>query len=544
MKNKFYVPAFLLLIISLCIFILLPFKAQTAGDDYFYAYSVKKTLATGHIQISEAATATSVFPIIWASLLSALFGFSFETLHASTLFFLPITSVTAFFLLREFKVKSRMALFGSIFFISIPFIFQYAFTFLTDFPFLALEMLSLLFLAKGLKSGSPKGLLLGSIVSSLAFLTRQVGIFIPISAVVIYIFTAKNILISKKLINIFAISVVPAIAVIFYIAVFREGTVSQHVMNKRVSEIISELLFIKSLPIGMETWLRIIYICIEYIWQALGLFSLFAIAIVASNIERYLTRKTLKPLTLSIFAFVCIVLLEKIIYQNKTFLGFPLVLYRYESLYPMPWPNVWKYLVMITFLFLTTETFLNFHNLKISRTAMFLLTSCLLFLGSTALAGVDPKRYVMTLLPFFLIYLAVLSKKLKISGLIAIPILIFVLTDSLQMTKVRYDTNALAQQKALELVNRGISIDRVLPNLEHTWSLWYTIEDKYNLELQKAGGDKLKVKYPLTPGNQDYLIVSKENLRYGNLPQNYVLIEKTPFNSLFVSSYLLTVKKL
>ena len=112
------------------------------------------------------------------------------------------------------------------------------------------------------------------------------------------------------------------------------------------------------------------------------------------------------------------------------------------------------------------------------------------------------------------------------------------------MTKVRYDTNALAQQKALELVNRGISIDRVLPNLEHTWSLWYTIEDKYNLELQKAGGYKLKVKYPLTPGNQDYLIVSKENLRYGNLPQNYVLIEKTPFNSLFVSSYLLTVKKL
>ena len=190
MKNKFYVPAFLLLIISLCIFILLPFKAQTAGDDYFYAYSVKKTLETGHIQISEAATAASVFPIIWASLLSALFGFSFETLHASTLFFLPITSVTAFFLLREFKVKSRMALFGSIFFISIPFIFQYAFTFLTDFPFLALEMLSLLFLAKGLKSGSPKGLLLGSIVSSLAFLTRQVGIFIPISAVVIYIFTA------------------------------------------------------------------------------------------------------------------------------------------------------------------------------------------------------------------------------------------------------------------------------------------------------------------------------------------------------------------
>lgn len=543
-KKEAIVLALLLTIISLCIYLLLPFKAQTAGDDYFYAYSVKKSLETSKIQISEASTASQVFSIFWASLFSNLLGFSYKTLHISTVAFLPIATVSTYYLLKQFSVSSKKAFFASLFFISIPYFFQYSLTFLTDFPFLTLELLSLLFLVKGLKTDSVRVLIAGSLFSSLAFLTRQLGIFLPLSAAAGYLIASKNVSVPKKLSRILAITLMPALTLLVYTAVFREGTVSQYNMNRAVVQTINSLLFLKSPRAAQETWLQTIHVDIEFIWQALGFFSLFALAFIISNLKRYLKKQSLKPLLISLGAFAFIVLLEKVIYMDKTYLGFPLVLYRYESLLPIPWPHIWKFMVMISFIFLSTETILNLKNLKITRTAIFLSISFLIIFGLTSIAGPAHKKYVIPLLPYLLIYICFLSSKLRISALVALPILLFVLVDSLQMAKLRYDTNALAQQKALELVTHGVKIDRILPNLEHTWSLWYTIEDKYEQELQKVGGDKLKVKYPVTPDNQDYLIISKENLRYGNLPQNYVFIEKTAFNSLFVSSYLLTVKKL
>src|SRR3990167_2012205 len=534
----------IIVVTILLISLMFPLKNQTAGDDYAYAYSVKKSLETGRLYLSEATTATLVFPVLWAILFSSFLGFSFKTLHTSVVFFLPIIAITTYFLLKQFKLKPHLAFFASLFFISVPFIFQYAFTFLTDIPFLTLELLVLLFFVRGLKADKKGDLFLGSIFSALAFLTRQLGLLLPLSVLAAYIVTSRINIISRKYLSILAISVLPALTVILYILVFREGTVNQYIYGKRVSETIHSLLFARSASVGLEAWSRIIYVALEYFWQALGLFSLFAITVIASNFKRYLSKKAIKSLMLALIVFIGLVLLEKIVYMEKTYLGFPLVLYRYESLFPVPWPHIWKYLVMISFLFVTTESLLNLKNLKFTRTAIFLLTSFLLFLGMSAIAITSHKKYVMSLLPFFLIYICLLSKKLKISGLVAIPVLLFVLIDSLQMTKLRYDTNALAQQKGLEIVGRGIDIDRVLPNLEYTWSLWYTVEDKYAQELKKAGGDKLTVTYPVTPANQDYLIISKENIKYGNLPQKYLFIENSPFTSLFVSSYLLTIKKL
>ena len=543
-KKNMVVIISIIVVTILLISLMFPLKNQTAGDDYAYAYSVKKSLETGRLYLSEATTATLVFPVLWAILFSSFLGFSFKTLHTSVVFFLPIIAITTYFLLKQFKLKPHLAFFASLFFISVPFIFQYAFTFLTDIPFLTLELLVLLFFVRGLKADKKRDLFLGSFFAVLAFLTRQLGLLLPLCALAAYIVTSGINTISKKYLSILAISLLPALTVILYILVFREGTVNQYIYGKRVSETVHSLLFTRSASTGLEAWSRTIYVALEYFWQALGLLSLFVITVIVSNFKRYLSRRAIKPLAFSLFAFSSLVLLEKLFYMEKTYLGFPLVLYRYESLFPAPWPHIWKYLVMISFLFLTTETLLNFKNLKFTRTTIFLLTSSLLFLGMSSIAIPTHKKYVLSLLPFFLIYLCFLSKKLKVSAIIAVPILLFVLIDSLQMTKLRYDTNALAQQKSLKIVDKGVNIERVLPNLEYTWSLWYTIEARYAQELEKAGGDKLKVTYPVTPADQDYLIISKENIKYGNLPQKYLFIENSPFTSLFVSSYLITVKKL
>ena len=501
-KRKLIVPSFLLIIIVLLSLAMLPLKGQTAGDDYFYAYSVKKTIETGTIQIPEASTAASVFPIVWALIFSSLLGFSYETLHISTLIFLPVVLITSYYLLKQFKLDSHKAIFGSLFFISNPYFFQFAYTFLTDFPFLTLELLAILFFTLGLKNDRTKNLFIGSVFSTIAFLSRQLGLFFVAGALLATVLRRENIPIAKKIVRVFILLIVPVTTITFYVYFFKEGTVSQHNLGKTIGNSIDALLFLRSTQSGLSQWSRVIYVSLEFIWSAFGFFSLFTIAFILSNLKRYSSKKMILPLFVSLTLFTILVAFEKLVYMDKTFLGFPLVLYRYESFLPIPWAHVWKYLVMTSFVFVSMETLMNFKSFKITKSSLFLIISFVLVLAATAITPVNHKKYVLPLLPFFLIYIAYLSRRLRLSGLIAIPILLLVLVDSLQMAKLRYDTNALAQKKAMILVNNGISIDNVLPNLEYTWSLWYTIDDKYAQALKKAGGDKLKVKYPVTPDKQ------------------------------------------
>ena len=148
------------------------------------------------------------------------------------------------------------------------------------------------------------------------------------------------------------------------------------------------------------------------------------------------------------------------------------------------------------------------------------------------------------MLPFYLLLFAGVSRKIKIYVPIAILITAFIFIDSLQMAKLRYDENGMAQAKAIELKNQGIATERILPNLEYTWSLWFDMDTKLAEELKRVNGDKRKAKIPVTPANQDYIIISKEHLEYYKLPEKYMLLEKIPVRSLFVSSYMIVLKKI
>ena len=55
------------------------------GDDWEYARTVQRLLATGEFYRSPLVQATALFPAAWGALFAAALGFSFNTLRLSTL---------------------------------------------------------------------------------------------------------------------------------------------------------------------------------------------------------------------------------------------------------------------------------------------------------------------------------------------------------------------------------------------------------------------------------------------------------------------------
>lgn len=547
---------FLLILVLAVVVIMLPLREQTAGDDYVYALSVKHSIESGHLQVSEATAAALVFLVAWGAIFTKIFGFSLKTLQFSVIVLLPILTLAIYFLLRELKIEKNKSFFFTILFISIPFIFQYTYTFLTDMPYLTLEVLAIVFFIKAFKKISLLNFFLGSFFSCLAFLTRQIGIFIWVSALLTYlVFLTKH---DRRFFSLDTIKypllmcLPVVVTVIIYFIFFSEPTISQNRFYQSVVlKNISSLFYIHTSPALMiGAWLGLFYRVIEWFWLALGLFSPLAIIFLASNPREYMRAKLIKKTILSLVIFAILIIIESILFPGKVYLGFPLILYRYESLFPIPWPHIWKYLVLLSFLFLGTCVTVSkkpiakvYKLFKINKIFFFLFLSYLLILVSTAFAAMYYNKYVLPLLPFYLLLFALVSRKIKINIPVAIFVTAFIFIDSLQMAKLRYDENGLAQTKAIEIKNQGISAERILPNLEYTWSLWFDMDTNFAEELKRVNGDKKRAKIPITPANQDYIIISKEHLKYYKLPTNYQIIEKIPLKSLFVSTYLLVIRK-
>src|SRR5215510_12325087 len=77
--------ALCLLLFALLAALANPLHNFPMGDDWEYARTVARLLATGQFYRSPVVQATVFFPALWGALFSYLLGFSFVTLRLSTL---------------------------------------------------------------------------------------------------------------------------------------------------------------------------------------------------------------------------------------------------------------------------------------------------------------------------------------------------------------------------------------------------------------------------------------------------------------------------
>lgn len=201
---------FIILFYVIAIALNLPLRNSGFSDDFAYHHNVLNFLATHTVKLNEWGAVSFLFQLFWGVLFSILFGFSYATLHLSviTLFFFGI--VAFYYLLKEFGIESAKAAFLSCILAISPQVYRYAFSFMTDVPYLSLLLIFLYFAVKAINTKKIPFTILAVIVGNLAFLTRQVGLFLLISLFFVFFIMAlkKKIAFSHLLIVFITTSIV------------------------------------------------------------------------------------------------------------------------------------------------------------------------------------------------------------------------------------------------------------------------------------------------------------------------------------------------
>lgn len=161
------------------------------NDDWVYGLSVKSILSSGRFQLLDWSLATGLPQAYLGALLSWLFGFSFTVLRWSTLV-LGLGGVFATYgLLRALNANPRIALLGAASIAINPMYFALSNSFMTDVPFYALAVASLTATVHGFQSRQAGWLLLGTLISFPAILTRQFGLVLPLGFALAYLWTRQ-----------------------------------------------------------------------------------------------------------------------------------------------------------------------------------------------------------------------------------------------------------------------------------------------------------------------------------------------------------------
>jgi hypothetical protein len=152
-------------------------------DDWTYAWSVDHFLQTGALRFLEWSAHYPVAQILWGALWSQGLGYSFAVLRMATLI-LAWAGILAFYLtLREIEIPPLPASLGSLVFLFNPIMFMLSHSFMTDVPFVSVMNGALLFYARWSTRERTRDLALGSGLTIVAFLIRQLGVALAIAPI-------------------------------------------------------------------------------------------------------------------------------------------------------------------------------------------------------------------------------------------------------------------------------------------------------------------------------------------------------------------------
>lgn len=190
-KNPFGNGITTITVVYLLTFILmLPLKNVAFFDDFAYIRTVERLHQTGELKLSDWTTVAMVFQSYWALIFTKIFGFSIKILHLSNVVLFYIGLVFFYHLLKRLAISKEKAIFFTLFLLGFPWSFQFIYTFMSDTFYIPLSIITIYFYVRGLQASSHFSLLLGGFFAGLTFLTRQIGVSLPLAILCIYIYIA------------------------------------------------------------------------------------------------------------------------------------------------------------------------------------------------------------------------------------------------------------------------------------------------------------------------------------------------------------------
>ncbi len=150
-------------------------------DDWTYAWSVEHLLRRGELEVLDWSAVIPVGHAMWGAAWSAVLGFSFGTLRISTLVLGAVASIALYLILRELEAQRRTAFLGAFALAGNPVFLVLASSFMTDVPFVAFTLLSLLGYVRAVHRDDPRQLWWAGLWACLSCLDRQVGVLTPLA---------------------------------------------------------------------------------------------------------------------------------------------------------------------------------------------------------------------------------------------------------------------------------------------------------------------------------------------------------------------------
>lgn len=481
-----------LVLIYGAIFLLMrPIYNKAYDDDFAYAQSVRHLVLDRQFVISQWAAVPLVFQILWGGLFSFLFGFSFVTLTVSTLVLLAFGLVAFYLTCRLLGADDFLGMILSLVLLSFPWTLLFAFSFLSNIPYLSLFLISIYFYLCGLKKLSNKSLFWGSIFAFLAFLTRQTGIVLlpaVLAAMVLGRFPRRSFLFAASL---------PVLGLLVYFLWLSMGhqTFSQWFAMEHV------FWPTKILSMGVGEYVLAIVGRFGYYVSIIGapLLPLFLLVLPGFLREGTISKKRFLipwiiasivvflsffgPLYLDDFAInIKEVPVPETPFFFTTFANvfrlFPHDLYR----------QIWTIFVVFSVPFVTGMIVMLAVSLrsKPSTWKTFLLVSFfLLFVWTLVLPTVWPE-YTLSLMPFILLGILVLMKNLSLSREMATFTVLTMLFFSFLNAKVTHSVKGLLWQSSEGLVASGADPKDIKVDM-FSWYPWWEYEKTFDQDLSSVG---------------------------------------------------------
>ena len=151
------------------------------NDDWSYGIAVQRLVEEGVYDPTAWTSMSLLSQVLWGSLFSYLFGFSFEMLRLSTLSLSLLTLFGVYLIARQLNASGKVALFSTLLLAFNPVYLALSYTFMTDVPFMGFSTLALLFSLRYLNNESVFTLVIATAFATLAVLCRQTGLYVPIA---------------------------------------------------------------------------------------------------------------------------------------------------------------------------------------------------------------------------------------------------------------------------------------------------------------------------------------------------------------------------
>ena len=350
----------------------------------------------------------------------------------------------------------------------------------------------------------------------------------------------------EKLKKIFVAVLIPSLTICLYLLWLSNPnniTIPQIKYNNEFKKTLLNLV-----SFNPELYKIIIHRFLNQISQTMGILISMAILLVLSNIKivKNILLRRWKLFIFSTFIGGCFYLVDILWFPGKIYLGYPLLMYENELLFPIPWAKIWKILVAVSIPFWAAIISLSLFNIRKIRAEQFFLLCMLIGLSFLTLTSIFAwNKYILPFLPIIIIFFGIKTTELKINKKLAFAFLILLIIDSLQIAKISYEENGIAQALGFSLVNRGVAPQNIIIMKNYDWSFWFNYEELSQKEISKVDGDKRLAQLPQLEFDRDYkyIITTERNLKY--LPKslyNNALIEKKTLRNLFVKTELLIIK--